>query len=91
MTIEQTVNIPASRHLTIEVPSAVPAGRVILAFTPAPAAGTTPGITAPAESTSLLAYRTGFLKGQISVPPDFDTMGQPEIAALFEAAHETPA
>jgi hypothetical protein len=34
MTIEQTVEIPASHLLTIEVPPEVPAGRVTLAFTP---------------------------------------------------------
>ena len=30
------------------------------------------------------ASRTGFLQGQISVPPDFDRMGSAEIQALFE-------
>jgi hypothetical protein len=41
MTIEQTVEIPASlasngkRRLTIDVPPEVPAGRVVLSFTPA--------------------------------------------------------
>jgi hypothetical protein len=30
-----------------------------------------------------LSFRTGFLEGQVSVPPDFDTMGQVEIATLF--------
>ncbi|GHV70246.1 hypothetical protein AGMMS49928_17280 [Spirochaetia bacterium] len=34
MTIEQTVDIPASHRLTIEVPREVPAGPVILTFTP---------------------------------------------------------
>jgi prevent-host-death family protein len=28
--------------------------------------------------------RVGFLKGRVSVPSDFDHMGQSEIAALFE-------
>jgi hypothetical protein len=35
MTIEQTVDIPADRRLTLDVPREVPAGRVILSFTPA--------------------------------------------------------
>lgn len=30
------------------------------------------------------AGRIGFLKGQIAVPDDFDTMGSDEIATLFE-------
>ncbi|GEP01094.1 type II toxin-antitoxin system Phd/YefM family antitoxin [Methylobacterium haplocladii] len=32
--------------------------------------------------------RRGFLKGQISVPDDFDTMGQEEIIAMFEGEDE---
>ena len=35
MTIEQTVEIPANHRLTIDVPSDVPAGRVVITFTPA--------------------------------------------------------
>jgi len=35
MTIEQTVEIPASHRLTIEVPPEIPTGKVILTFTPA--------------------------------------------------------
>ncbi|GHU49404.1 hypothetical protein FACS1894200_08000 [Spirochaetia bacterium] len=34
MTIEQTVEIPPSRRLTIDVPRDIPAGPVILTFTP---------------------------------------------------------
>ena len=34
MAITQTVEIPASRRITIEVPSEVPEGPVILTFTP---------------------------------------------------------
>jgi hypothetical protein len=30
-----------------------------------------------------LSFRTGFLAGRVSVPPDFDTLGQVEIATLF--------
>ena len=36
MTITQTVEIPASHRLTIDVPSEIPAGPTVLAFTPAP-------------------------------------------------------
>ena len=36
MAITQTVEIPPSRRLTINVPREVPEGRVILTFTPAP-------------------------------------------------------
>jgi len=37
MTIEQTVEVPVSRRLTIEVPHEIPVGKTILTFTPAPA------------------------------------------------------
>ena len=36
MAVTQTVDIPASHRLTIDVPSEVPEGRTILTFTPAP-------------------------------------------------------
>jgi len=36
MTITQTVDIPASRRITIDVPHEVPEGRAILTFTLAP-------------------------------------------------------
>ena len=36
MNITQTVDIPASRRLTIDVPREIPVGRTILTFTPAP-------------------------------------------------------
>jgi len=35
MTIEQTVEVPTSHRLTIDVPGEVPAGRTIIAFRPA--------------------------------------------------------
>jgi hypothetical protein len=35
MTITQTVEIPVSHRLTIDVPREVPAGRVMITFTPA--------------------------------------------------------
>jgi hypothetical protein len=38
MGIMQTVNIPDTRRITIDVPSEVPTGRVVLTFTPAPLA-----------------------------------------------------
>ena len=34
MTITQTVEIPANRRITLEVPREVPTGAVILTFTP---------------------------------------------------------
>jgi hypothetical protein len=42
MTIEQTVEVPASRRLTITVPPEVPVGPVVLTFTPAAASAAQP-------------------------------------------------
>ena len=36
MTITQTIEIPVSRRLTIDVPRDVPTGKAIIAFTPVP-------------------------------------------------------
>jgi len=35
MTITQTIDIPADRRITLEVPREVPTGKTIIAFTPA--------------------------------------------------------
>jgi len=35
MSVTQTVEVPASRRLTIDVPPEIPAGQVIITFTPA--------------------------------------------------------
>jgi hypothetical protein len=35
MTIERTVEIPADRRIIVEVPPEIPAGKVVLTFTPA--------------------------------------------------------
>ena len=37
MTIEQTIEVPASRRITIDIPREIPVGRTIIAFTPVPA------------------------------------------------------
>ena len=33
MTVEQTIEIPASRRITLDVPPQIPAGRTIISFT----------------------------------------------------------
>jgi hypothetical protein len=34
MTVEQTIEVPADRRITLEVPPEIPVGRTIIAFTP---------------------------------------------------------
>lgn len=41
---------------------------------------------APLDTPSAASRRLGFLKGQVLVPDDFDTMGAEEIAAMFYGA-----
>ena len=36
MAITQTVEVPADRRITLEVPQEIPVGRTVLTFTPAP-------------------------------------------------------
>jgi hypothetical protein len=55
MIIEQTVDIPASHRLFIEVPREVPVGRAILTFTPEGDTAIVRDITP--EETRLLAKR----------------------------------
>jgi hypothetical protein len=76
--IQQTVRIDSGRrHLWLDepLPETFPCGtaRVELRF-----------ISAPQPEQPRRRHSTGFLKGQISCPADFDTMGQEEIIALFE-------
>ena len=59
MSITQTVEIPASRRLTIDVPREVPTGPVILTFT-------------PAETQPLKERSFGCAKGQFKMADDFD-------------------
>ena len=42
-----------------------------------------PLVRVAALDAPIAPKRTGFLKGEIEVPEDFDTMGLEEIAALF--------
>ena len=59
MTIEQIVEIPANRRLTIEVPREIPAGRTILAFT-------------PVKTEQIKERGFGCAKGQFRMAEDFD-------------------
>ena len=45
-----------------------------------------PLVTVRPYAEPLISPRTGFLKGWISVPADFDQMGSKEISDLFEGA-----
>ena len=67
MTITQTVDIPDSHWLSIEVPREIPAGRTILSFTPAK--------TEPAADVSGAQKKVpvfGCAKGQFWMADDFN-------------------
>ena len=59
MSITQTVVVPANHRLTIDVPREIPAGSVILTFT-------------PAETEKLKERVFGCAKGQFRMADDFD-------------------
>jgi antitoxin (DNA-binding transcriptional repressor) of toxin-antitoxin stability system len=59
MTITQTVDIPADRRITLEVPREVPVGRTILAFT-------------PVKAKQKKERGFGCAKGQFKIADDFD-------------------
>jgi hypothetical protein len=57
MTIEQTVDIPASHRLTIDVPREVPAGPAVIVFRPAAESST--GMTAQEAKDRGLGWGDG--------------------------------
>ena len=75
-----TVNIhDAKTHLSRLIEQAARGESVVIAKAGKPLVKLT-ALEAPAYPR-----RLGFLKGQIAVPEDFDTMGAEEIARLFGA------
>ncbi|GHU01990.1 hypothetical protein FACS1894147_02930 [Spirochaetia bacterium] len=72
MTIEQTVEIPASRQLllNLSLPETCAPGKTHIFIT----------------LNEERSRRVGFLKDCITVPDNFDIMGRQEIEALFEGA-----
>ena len=75
-----TVNIhDAKTHLSRLIEQAAQGEQVIIAKAGKPLVKLT-ALEAPAQPR-----RLGFLKGQIAVPEDFDTMGTEEIVRLFGA------
>jgi prevent-host-death family protein len=75
-----TVNIhEAKTHLSRLIERAVAGEPFVIAKAGKPLVKVV-AINAPEEQPS----RLGFLKGQFSIPDDFDTMGQDEIIRMFE-------
>ena len=75
-----TVNIhEAKTHLSRLIAKAVAGEPFVIAKAGKPLVKVT-AIDAP----EALPSRIGFLKGQFTVPDDFDTMGQDEIIRMFE-------
>jgi prevent-host-death family protein len=76
----ETVNMhEAKTHLSRLVEKAAKGEPFIIAKAGKPMVKVVP-IDAPEERPK---QRFGFLKGQITVPDDFDTMGQAEIEQMF--------
>jgi len=63
MAITQTVEVPADRRITLEVPREVPTGTVVLTFTPR---------EVPAEEGRAKERVFGCAKGKYRMADDFD-------------------
>lgn len=76
----ETVNIhQAKTHLSRLIDKAVNGEPFIIAKAGKPLVKVTAIEAVPADTSR----RFGFMRGQIKVPDDFDTMGQEEIEAMF--------
>jgi antitoxin (DNA-binding transcriptional repressor) of toxin-antitoxin stability system len=81
----QQYNIHAAKtHLSALVEKAAAGEAFIIAK-----AGKPMVKVSPCLSQNTTQKRVGFLKGQITVPEDFNQMGQNEIIDTFEAHNET--
>lgn len=79
-----TVNIhKAKTHLSKLVAQAAKGEPFIIAKAGVPLVKVT-AVEAPAKPR-----RLGFLAGQLTIPADFDRIGEEEIASLFEGEDET--
>lgn len=80
-----TLNIHAAKTHFSGLVERVEAGEtIIIARAGKPVARLTPLDPPPAEDrAALAARRIGFMKGEFSVPDDFNEMGREEIEAMF--------
>ncbi|CDZ26397.1 type II toxin-antitoxin system Phd/YefM family antitoxin [Neorhizobium galegae] len=84
----KTVNIhEAKTHLSRLVEEAANGEAFVIAKAGKPMVKVVPLEEAPAEEPKK-KRRIGFLKGQISVPDDFDTMFAKEIEDMFYGEHK---
>ena len=84
----KTVNIhEAKTHLSRLVEDAAKGEGFVIAKAGKPMVKVVPLDEAPAEEPKK-KRRIGFLKGQISVPDDFDTMFAKEIEDMFYGEHK---
>jgi prevent-host-death family protein len=84
----KTVNIhEAKTHLSRLVEEAAKGEGFVIAKAGKPMVKVVPLDEAPAEEPKK-KRRIGFLKGQISVPDDFDTMFAKEIEDMFYGEHK---
>lgn len=78
----RTINIhEAKTHLSRLVEQAAKGEPFVIAKAGRPLVKVMP-LEAPIQTAM---RRRGFLRGQVTVPDDFDRMGEDEIASLFEA------
>jgi prevent-host-death family protein len=80
----KTVNIhEAKTHLSRLIAAAAEGEPFVISKAGKPLVKVVPIGAEPVDSR-----RTGFMRGQFSVPPDFDTMASEQISALFGETSE---
>ena len=82
MSVTQMVEVPSSHRLTIDVPREVPAGPVILTFTPA--AKTKEATAEPAEGEKPPASHADFLAGLLD--PNIPTPITDRLSGILASA-----
>ena len=81
----ETVNIhQAKTHLSRLIDRAAKGESFIIAKAGKPLVKVTAIEEAPVDTSR----RLGFMRGQIKIPDDFDTMGQEEIEAMFYGSED---
>ncbi|MFC5344655.1 type II toxin-antitoxin system Phd/YefM family antitoxin [Brevundimonas staleyi] len=86
-----TLNIHAAKtHFSGLVERAEAGETIIIARAGKPVAKLTPLEPQPTEDrVAMAARRIGFLKGQMSIPDDFNEMGREEIERMFNGDDQT--
>jgi prevent-host-death family protein len=86
----ETLNIHAAKtHFSGLVERAEKGETIIIARAGKPVAKLTPLEPETTDRAAMAARRLGFMKGEFSIPDDFNEMGREEIERMFNGDDET--